>query len=83
MVKEQRVVPMQSNLFCDDCGYRMTFDGIATATIPAKFKHSCTNCGYTDFYTKIYPAIEYIEEDAIDTYEFDDVLGVNNEDRVQ
>jgi hypothetical protein len=70
-----RVVPMQVNAFCDECGYRVAFNGNMTATIPPKYEHVCSDCFHVEFLDKTYPYIEFIADDSVtDTHEFDDVL---------
>jgi hypothetical protein len=74
LVKEQRMFPVRSRLYCDECGTEMKYVFVSTLTDPQKHKHMCPKCKYSDYYDTIYPTFEYIEEDATDTREFDDVI---------
>lgn len=56
------VIPTQIDYVCDKCGegkYRPT--GVTLMSNPPKFPHTCTLCGDTHTFYKIYPCLEYEE----------------------
>jgi hypothetical protein len=59
-VKAVRVV-----LHCDQCGGRMSHTGVVFTRYPPLYPHKCDKCGYEEKRDKIYPAIEYENEEEI------------------
>jgi hypothetical protein len=49
---------------CDRCKEgRMMGTNVANLTHPLQYIHRCDVCGWTAAFTKIYPHIEYIQEE--------------------
>lgn len=54
---------------CEKCGKgTMCADGSAYLTIPPKYDHKCTNCGYTEIMTEHYPYLSYILDEEYEFY---------------
>ena len=57
--KKEKVETYYVHVFCPKCGAEMKADNIVYPTCPARYPHTCPNCGYKHLFNKSYPAIEY------------------------
>ena len=65
MAEQRRPVqPVRVSYACDKCGGDVQADGTCLTSNPAKYPHSCSQCGERYMFTIMYPAIAYI--DAVD-----------------
>lgn len=67
MKNRVRVNTYKVNMVCPVCslkpnpGCLLEFNGIVLTTFPAKYPHSCTNCGKGFNLDSVYPTYEYEE----------------------
>jgi hypothetical protein len=57
---ESRAQVVMTDCRCDSCGNGVMRhrDGIALMSLPEKYRHECTECGYSKLFTCIYPRLE-------------------------
>ena len=45
---------------CPNCKIgKLTHSGMVLTSNPPQYPHNCSNCNYTETFTKIYPSISY------------------------
>jgi len=65
MPREQTPLrPIQVDYRCDECskGYYRPNGNSMLMSSPAKFEHSCDNCGHSQTFTERYPTVRYARE---------------------
>lgn len=62
---ERRIKMYEFDMVCDKCGDGyMRPDGVVIPTLPAKYPHTCDNCGARAEFDVQYPYIGYIYKDT-------------------
>jgi len=54
----QPIETFEANYACDECGERVTFDGMAFPTYPVQYPHTCP-AGHKVTLRRAYPAVVY------------------------